>query len=647
MDTLSLSLRQRQLIHFLQLRTTYTTGEELAEHLHVSSRTIRHDIIEINDSLKNTSICILSKRRWGYLLKADCEKELKQLLHMTTSFLSKEERVRHLAFRLCLAESNLNLYDFEEEMFVSRTTLEHDLKELRASFTQKDPYIKLIRNKTFISFEENERKKRYILNHLLSDHWNYSSTGTMYSENFYLDAKILRLIIQETNYYLAKYHIIVEDINMIKLNLAIAIMYYRIISNHPVTEKMELTYVDSEILHPANCLLNSLEKKLNCSFGTEDRKDIYLIISCARLLDAKKLTFKTVDQYFDPSILKLTDAYIKQIQQNFHIDFSANEDFYITILQHFRYLSLPLYYFNEISLQVNAVRSNILIELEIAYSVQELAHSYYQRYLNETEILYLAFCIAGALRYYNYTVPKQKTVVMCHLNLPSIWDLKYRILDKFKDYLEITELLPIHMKDTFDFSDTDLILNTSGKEITNDTDCHCISISPFFTIEDQNNVNTHIINQQIHQFYDDSLPSSLDLLENGCWHERIDTQDWKYIIELLFSDFSENRYVSENYLADVLQRESILSFSLQPSVTIAYSMKASSKTVLSIATLEHRIKINSHKTRIIILAAFRLEERTMLFRLINELLYSGANLNDSRFLKTKEEFLDFFERNLE
>ena len=94
----------------------------------------------------------------------------------------------------------------------------------------------------------------------------------MYSENFYLDAKILRLIIQETNYYLAKYHIIVEDINMIKLNLAIAIMYYRIISNHPVTEKMELTYVDSEILHPANCLLNSLEKKLNCSLGQKIEK---------------------------------------------------------------------------------------------------------------------------------------------------------------------------------------------------------------------------------------------------------------------------------------------------------------------------------------------------------------------------------------
>ena len=52
-------------------------------------------------------------------------------------FFIKRGTVRHLAFRLCLAESNLNLYDFEEEMFVSRTTLEHDLKELRASFTQK------------------------------------------------------------------------------------------------------------------------------------------------------------------------------------------------------------------------------------------------------------------------------------------------------------------------------------------------------------------------------------------------------------------------------------------------------------------------------------------------------------------------------
>ena len=41
MNDLSLSLRQRKLIHYLQQKNSvYTTGEELAGHLHVSARTI-------------------------------------------------------------------------------------------------------------------------------------------------------------------------------------------------------------------------------------------------------------------------------------------------------------------------------------------------------------------------------------------------------------------------------------------------------------------------------------------------------------------------------------------------------------------------------------------------------------------------------
>ncbi|MDE6830996.1 MAG: HTH domain-containing protein, partial [Lachnospiraceae bacterium] len=50
MESLMLSLRQRKLLHYLKSRKLYTTGEELANHLHVSSRTIRNDITEINDA---------------------------------------------------------------------------------------------------------------------------------------------------------------------------------------------------------------------------------------------------------------------------------------------------------------------------------------------------------------------------------------------------------------------------------------------------------------------------------------------------------------------------------------------------------------------------------------------------------------------
>lgn len=42
------------------------------------------------------------------------------------------------------------------------------------------------------------------------------------------------------------------------------------------------------------------------------------------------------------------------------------------------------------------------------------------------------------------------------------------------------------------------------------------------------------------------------------------------------------------------------------------------------------------------MACFKPEDVTLVFRLINELYYGNFNPQDARFLKTKEELLDFF-----
>ena len=69
MDNYNLTLRQRKLLHYLQQQKSYTTGEVLAGHLHVSARTIRNDVNEINQLIKNSGVHITSKRSWGYILE--------------------------------------------------------------------------------------------------------------------------------------------------------------------------------------------------------------------------------------------------------------------------------------------------------------------------------------------------------------------------------------------------------------------------------------------------------------------------------------------------------------------------------------------------------------------------------------------------
>ena len=113
-------------------------------------------------------------------------------------------------------------------MYISRTTLEHDLHALRRKYILPDPHIIFSRHRNHIQFEKNERKSRIILNHLFSENWNYNARGNAFFQYQYMDERIVNQIIHEVNFYMTKYNIMMEDVNMVTLDLAIAIMYYRI-----------------------------------------------------------------------------------------------------------------------------------------------------------------------------------------------------------------------------------------------------------------------------------------------------------------------------------------------------------------------------------------------------------------------------------
>ncbi len=644
MESLMLSLRQRKLLHYLQSQKTHTTGDDLAGYLRVSSRTIRNDITELNDVLERYGIQIISKRSIGYRLESENPEALQRLNQASSSFLSRDERVRHMVFKLCLSGEPLDLYDLEDEMFVSRTTLEHDLYALRKQYILPEPHIQFFRSKNAICFEKNERKRRVILNRLFSENWNYNAKGNTYYRYQYMEEDVVNLIMREINFYLAQHGIQIEDVNMVMLDMAVVIMYYRILQGCYLTEPLEKTFKDPTSVKAVDGLLDALEEKLSCRFPPLEREDIYLHVSCSRNLNIKDFQPHLASQYFSKETISLADTYIAEILTTYRIDFSDNEGFYLTLLQYLRYLGLPVHYFNDIPAHTDMTRSKFLIEFEIAFSFQPLALGHYGNYLNYTELLYLSFCISGVLSYLNRTAPKLRTVLMSQLNLPTFWDLKQRLLNKYKSYMDLTALLPVYMKDNYDFSGTDLVITTADKEITSLPGCETLLVSPFLTKTDYENLESYILKRQLERLYRPSLPSLVELLENAFWHEQIGTEDYFSVIELLAMDFISHGYVSPEYLTAVLRRESLLTFAFQPSIVLLYSITPSARTCLSIATLEHRIKQNSYKIRTIIMAALRPEDTTLIFRLINELYYPGFNPNDTRFLKTREELIGFFRK---
>lgn len=664
MDSGHLSLRQRKLLNFLQSQTDYISGPALAQYLHVSPRTVRSDIREVNDALAGGGIRIDAKKREGYRLCVDNPEALDQLKQLDSTFLTKEDRVRYLAFTLCLSDIPVNIYDLEDEMYVSHTTLENDIHLLKVKYVLSSPYIQLNQKKGFLEFEKNERKRRQILNHLFHEDWNYNTKENAYYSYEFLDNDQLELIMTQVNEHLSKYAIALEDTNLVALNLAIAIMHRRTITGHGLPEATEggagagcgnSGTVFSDASTAADCfdtstaaaireLMDDLEQALDFKASSAERTEIYKMAAHTRLLDANQLNFSTVPQYFDPSTIKMADAYLDNVRRTFHIDLTRDEDFYITLLQYIRYLKLPYHSFNTFQINPDMARAQLMIEYEIAGAFQEIAAQYLGGYLNHTELMYLAFTISGALIYlHELSKTKFRTAICCHLNISATWALKRKIMSGFGNFLDIVVLLPVNSRKTFDFSTVDLVLSTVNKPITHSPHTRVINISPFMTQADYSRIEGYIATRRLEELYAPTLPGPELLMKEAFWHERLRETDKFAIFNLLISDFLENRYVTEEYHEDVLRRESISTFAFQPGIVLMYSLKPSTKTVLSIATLEHRLTWNSYKIRTIMMLAVRPEDATAVFLLLNQIYGDSYDPAAVSSLKTRAQLMEYFQ----
>lgn len=643
-DTLNLSLRQRKILHILQNKKTYITSMELAKQLNVSSRTIRSDILFINESLTPFHAQILSERSKGYLLSVENSDILKKAGALDAAFSTREDRMRYLAFQLCLADFPINMYDLEDELYVSHATLENDLHLLKTKYVLSAPHIEFRQTKDGISFEPSERKKRMILNKLFHEDWDYHTKGNAYYGYDFLDPDILDMVMQETALQLERNSIRMEDTNLTSLNLAIAVAYHRIQSGHLLAPAPSVPKADSAAFHTVDALMNTLEKKLACTFSKEDRDEIYQIIASGHLFDASKLNVKTASRFFDPVTIKMAEAYLTLIHRHFLLDFSDDEDFYITLLQFLWYIQTPVCLFN-MQENMDIAITNLFAEYEIANLFQDIAIEYLGYYIGQPELLYLSYCISGALeyRFHNHPEYKLNTVICSQLNLTAVWAIKRKILCAFDNYLTITSLLPVNTKSTYDFSHTDLIVTTVNKKITDNPSIDTIQISPFVEFSDQRKLESYIKRKCFQSLCRIAEPTLSQLISDAYWHTGQKPAQPFTIIESIAQDFIQDGIADSSFLEHILRRESISSFAYDNTgIVFLHSHQPCAKTKLSILSFQHSINWKSHKIWIAIMAAFRLEHMTLLFRLEDCFHINNYFADKQLPLKTKEEFISLF-----
>ena len=258
----------------------------------------------------------------------------------------------------------------------------------------------------------------------------------------------------------------------------------------------------------------------------QERDELYLVISAGRLLHSPELNRQTIRQVLSQADLELADAYIAEIRDIFGLDFTGDEDFYITLTEYIHYLLSPARVFSDND-KANLPKETLLTELDLAWLFEKIFQKSSGRSLSEVELLHLANCTAGALEYqlHNHPEAKIRTVICCHMHLSVAWAIKRKLLGRFSIFLEIVDIIPVNLKSSYDFTGIDLILSTVHKQITDAATADTIEISPQMIPEDIRAVETYIQRKQILKLHPLTNADLRALFDAAWWYEEMDFTD--------------------------------------------------------------------------------------------------------------------------
>ncbi|MGJ0894430.1 HTH domain-containing protein, partial [Thomasclavelia ramosa] len=169
--------RQREILLYLIKSNNPAIGIQIAKEFNVSLRTIRSDIKKINEEILILGIKVNSSKTYGYYL-SDNEKQIlyenKRYFEVVSHNMplnlpeTSQERAIYILLKLCI-QKTLNLMDIEDELFITTTTVNQDLRKLIYIIDRKFPKLKINFIKSnILTLDGTEESKRDLISGIFS-----------------------------------------------------------------------------------------------------------------------------------------------------------------------------------------------------------------------------------------------------------------------------------------------------------------------------------------------------------------------------------------------------------------------------------------------------------------------------------------------
>lgn len=624
MEKATLNRRQRQLLSLLRSRHGNIPSSELAAQMRLSDRTIRNDVRMLNPILEQYGAKIEAVRGKGLRLLEGNERpaSLDELLYPKNTVDTREDRANHILIKLFFSEQGCESGELEDEMFVSRATLEGDIRYIRKIFTIRWPHLTLAQDGSRIFIKAPEWKKRLMLTKMFAEVWNYQSENGIRLQESPLDAELFQRIWELTKAAVQQHLIVLDDYDLIAFTFTLVIAEFRIKTRHPLDELPEL--VEPVVVTPAiQQLIDDVERISGTCFNEKERENIMLSISFCSCPLGDVSDHATILRMLGEKPKRCTQLFLERLAREYGVDFLGDEQLFEDLAVHIYHLEKRLRYgYERKNILLSSIKARYIYFFELSMAISDCFQSVYDMSFGEDEQGYFAEYLITAMsriarRQYPNGIP---AALVSHLGRSDNAMLMSEIKAVYGNTLDLLGPFSIYDKCKLQQANPRLILSTVYTEAVHTEMAHIPHITIPLTLSKDVFFWLNLRIKEVHEqlFYKTLPKAPIHYFAPELFFADMDLNSDTEVISFITRQMAAKGYAQPENTADALAREKCSSTAMDNGVALPrLCVKGTFQTVIATVQLHRPIRWGGQKVSIAFFLSVAEEDLPIFGTLLN------------------------------
>ncbi|MFT2753501.1 BglG family transcription antiterminator [Clavibacter sp. Sh2088] len=615
-----LSENQERLLDYLSTADRWVEAGELADRLGVTTRSVRNYVTAVRE---RSAVAIASSPD-GYRIDAGSYARHLGARPTADPQGTPRDRLHALVRRLGDAPDGLDVYDLANELHVSESTVEADLRKVRALV--EDAGLALRRTGSAVVLEGSERDFRRLLSRMFRDE---SAQGFLPLESVQREfaSDSLRTFKTDLIRELTERGFFVNEYGVDNVLLHVAIAVDRLAraprraDADPSSDPADADAGDHEqgadagspasdptALAIRDVLARLLAAHFDVPVPAGDVAYLALLVRTRVVTPGNEQSLATVmREHVVESDLDVVRAIVRRVKQEYLVDLE-DEDFTVRFSLHLGNLVARA---ADRSFSRNPLARSIKTSYPMTYEIAVFIASEVQRRrgiaINDDEIAYIALHVGS----HRERVARRDDRVACALVCPNYYDLHQIMRSRIEQALgaDISVDAVVTRTDAdADALGVQLVIDATGSRPPGDA---VVVVQPLPTPDDIESIRRAVARIRRQARRSSMKHDLLRFLDESLFFRDLHAPDEEAMIRLLGGKMVEQGIIEPEYIEGAIERERLSSTAFTDTLAVPHSLAmTANRTAIAIVVNDEAMRWGGNRVHVVALVAFSASGRT-------------------------------------